>query len=154
MGWKKIKQSLRVMGAMRCTSGLTVDAGGITNTASNLTLTAGGVDLPVATGTTAANLPAYGVSIVGGTGSTAGATYTIGTPTVGVEKFIEIRNPSSDAAHIVRASTGGGVTFNGTDHIATVTTAGDGNITMHMVGVTTARWAWFGGYGTLTLSTS
>ena len=151
MGYRVFKRQLYATKGIKSSTGITVDAGVITQTAGNLAMTAGGIDLPVAAGTTSANLPNYGLSICG---STTAQTFTLAAPTVGVEKFIEITNGSSAVAHVVRASTAGAVTFNGTDHIMTVTTAGDGNISMHLIGATTARWVVLGSYGTLTFSTS
>jgi hypothetical protein len=153
MGWHKINRDLRVTGAIRSSTTITVDSGGIVNTAGSLTMTAGGVDLPVSSGgTTGTNLPNYGLSIIGDA-STA-QTFTLAAPAQGVDKYIEITGGSSSVAHVLRTSTGGAVTFNGTDHIMTVTTAGDGNIGLHLMGATTARWVIVGSYGTLTYSTS
>ena len=146
MGYQKFFRPARFMDTVRCTSGITVDAGGIT-------LTAGGVDVAVQSVTsTTPSLVNYGLSIM--TNTTAVITATLAAPTVGVEKFIEIVGGSSSIAHVLKASSAGAVTFGGTDFIMTVSTAGNGSIGLHLIGATTARWAIMGSYGTLTGSTS
>ena len=175
MGVHKIHRDLNVRGSIQCSTALTVDSGGLTLTAGGLTLTAdnllvsagtitqtvgnmavtaGGVDVPVSVGTTATALVNYGLSIIGTTSSTGAKTYTLAAPTIGVEKFIDIQYGSSVRAHKLRASSAGAVTFDGTNHIMTVTTAGDGSIGMHMIGATVTRWTILGTRGTLTYSTS
>ena len=144
------------MGTLRCTSGLTVDAGGVTVTAGtitqsagNLAVSAGGVDLPVETST--GDLAAYGLSVVT---STKAGTFDIGTPTIGVEKFVTLTGAASTFAVVVRASTAGTVTLDGTNHIATFTSSGSVGRGLHLIGRSTAAWAVAATYGTVAFSTS
>jgi hypothetical protein len=54
----------------------------------------------------------------------------------------------------VRASTGGAVTFDGTNFIATFTSSGSVARGLHLMGQTTAQWMLVGSRGTVAYSTS
>lgn len=163
MGTWKLKRNARIMGTLRCTSGLTVDAGGVTVTAGGVTLTtgeltqslgnvaitAGGVDLPVETST--GSLTNYGLSVVT---STKDGTFDLAAPTAGVEKFVSAAGAVSTYFTVLRASTAGAVTFDSTNHLATWTSSGTDGKSIHLIGASSVAWAIMGTRGTVAFSTA
>lgn len=108
----------------------------------------------ITTGTTARNLPAYGVSNVGGTSASSSAVYTLDPPIPGVPVYLNF-NSSGNGPSYVKTANGELITSSqGTTFSVIKSTNGAANGVLGLIGVSTSVYAALSGLSTATFSLS
>lgn len=102
--------------------------------------------------TASATLPAYGVSMVGSSGTSGATSYVLDAPIPGVRKTIF--NPTTGTVVLGTTAAGAFICSTGsaTSTYGYATFAGKGNI-LEMIGLTTALWGVVTNYGISTVTT-
>lgn len=103
------------------------------------------VGLPVETGTTTTNLRANGLSVLN---STAAQVFTMDPPYKGALKVLFAQIATTAASHTVNTGSTG-ITFEGTNDVATFDGAGD---CLVLLGLSATRWAVLANSGSVAFS--
>lgn len=114
------------------------------------------LQLGINTGTTSRNLPAYGVSNVGGTSAASSAVYTLDPPIPGVAAWLNFNSSANGPSYVKAANGETIVSSQGTTMSVIKSTNGAANGMLLLMGITTSIWATLSGIssGTFAFTTS
>jgi hypothetical protein len=108
----------------------------------------------VSAGTTALNLPAYGVSNISGTSAASSSVYTLDPPIPGVPVWLNFNSSANAPAYVKTANGETIVSSQGTTFSVIKSTNGAANGLLGLMGITTAVWSAIAGVSTATFALS
>lgn len=105
-------------------------------------------------GSTARNLPAYGVSNLSGTSAASSSVYTLDPPIPGVEVYLNFNSSANSPTYVKTANGETIISSQGTTFSVIKSTNGAANGVLHLIGITTAVWSAVCGVSTATFALS
>lgn len=105
-------------------------------------------------GSTARNLPAYGVSNISGTSAASSSVYTLDPPIPGVPVWLNFNSSANAPAYVKTANGETIVSSQGTTFSVIKSTNGAANGLLGLMGITTSVWSAIAGLSTATFALS
>lgn len=139
-------------GGIRAYSGnITASAGNFVASAGGVSVTGGGYTHQVLTAATGTTLVSYGFHKIG---STAAKTYTLAAPSAGRDVIIAAVSGASSGVNMTVLLAAGAHIGSSASTVTTLRkiTFADGDDCIHLMGVTTAKYAVIGSYGSPTVA--
>lgn len=112
------------------------------------------VRMGVNAGSTARNLPAYGISNLPGTSAASSSVYTLDPPIPGVMVYLNFNSSANAPAYVKTANGETIVSSQGTTFSVIKSTNGAANGILALVGITTAVWGTLSGISSATFALS